>query len=264
MTTTDSPTVLPDAALTSSVPTTTVLPDATATTSSDLGTASAGTVPPGAVPSPPVLPGAVPSPPVLPGAVLWDMDGTLVDTEPLWAESLAATVLAHGGTWDDSHARATLGASTAVTLDLVRSVLPGVSLPSRFFDEVEARVLAGLEDQVPLQPGARELLDSFRAHRIPQALVTASNRRVAARVLRALGPRHFQAVVTDDMPIPSKPDPAPYVLAARLLEVRTRDCLVFEDSVPGLAAARASGARVWDVTTAPLTSYVLPAVPART
>lgn len=131
-------------------------------------------------------------------------------------------------------------------------------MPTRFFDEVEARVLSGLEHGIPVQPGARELLDAFLGRRIPQALVTSSNGRVAGRVLRVLGPHHFQAVVTDDLPIPSKPDPAPYVLAARLLEVRTRDCLVFEDSHPGLTAARACGARVWDVTAAPLTTYVLP------
>lgn len=238
MTTTDSPTVLPDATTTFSVEPGTASPDA-------------------------AQPGAVPSSPLLPAAVLWDMDGTLVDTEPLWAEALAATVRAHGGIWDDARAGAAHGASTSATLDLVRDALAEEPVPTGFFDEVEARVLSDLTDEVPVQPGALELLECFRAHRIPQALVTASNRRMTAPVLRTLGTRHFQAVVTDDMPIPSKPDPAPYVLAARLLEVRTRDCLVFEDSVPGLAAARASGARVWDVTTAPLSSYVLPAVPAR-
>lgn len=202
-----------------------------------------------AVPVPlPVPASAIP----VPDAVLWDMDGTLVDTEPTWAQALADCVHEIGGTWNDALAREAHGASTSTTLELVRVALSGAPVPTGFFARVETRVLSLLDSPVSIRPGALELLEDLRRRRVPQALVTASNRRVVDRILPVLGARYFRVLVTDDLPIPSKPDPAPYVLAARLLEVRTRNCLVFEDSVPGLAAARACGSRVWDVTRTPL------------
>ncbi|MCI1674913.1 MAG: HAD family phosphatase [Ancrocorticia sp.] len=200
-----------------------------------------------------------------PAATLWDMDGTLVDTEPIWAQALKQTVAAWGGVWSADQAERAHGASAEATEELVRESFVGKDprgTPSEFFAEVENYVLRELHHCVPVQPGARELISHFAACGIPQAIVTSSRMCVVRPIVQAFAPDVFDAVISDDMEIPSKPDPAPYVFAAKRLGVRIADCLIFEDSVPGLAAARASGARVWDVTQRPLPEAVRFFIPA--
>ena len=96
---------------------------------------------------------------------------------------------------------------------------------------------------VPLQPGARELLAEVAAAGLPHALVTSSERRFMDQVLASTGLRFDALVCADDVSV-TKPDPEPYLLAAKLVGVPPGDCFALEDSPNGVASAEAAGCRV--------------------
>lgn len=180
--------------------------------------------------------------PALPTAVLWDLDGTLVDTEPLWREEEAALVARHGGTWTLEDGIALVG--TALP-DYARALQgAGVALPA---DEIirwmSERIIARQAASARWQPGARELVDALRAAGVPQALVTSSYRNLTGPVLRDSGDAFAVVVPGDEVDRP-KPDPQPYLLAASRLHVDPAVCVVVEDSRAGVTAALASGAHV--------------------
>lgn len=188
-----------------------------------------------------------PPEPMLPAAVLWDMDGTLVDTEPYWFASERDLVDEFGhGDWPDHHAHAMVG------FDLLDSAAymqehGGVDLPA---DEIVERLLDGviarLHRKIPWRPGARELLADLNEAGVPCALVTMSWRRFADPVLAALPPRSFVATITGDE-VPrgrGKPHPDPYLIGADACGVAPQDCLAIEDSPTGVRSALSAGCRV--------------------
>ena len=177
----------------------------------------------------------------LPAAVLWDLDGTLVDSEPYWIQSEYALVAAHGGTWDDRHAHALVGQDLLTSARYLRRH-GGVDLPppvivERLLDAVVARVA----EHVPWRPGARELLAELRGLAVPCALVTMSYRRLAETVVAALPAGSFAAIVAGDDVTHGKPHPEAYLTAASRLGVSPADCVAVEDSPTGLASAVAAG-----------------------
>lgn len=177
-------------------------------------------------------------------AVLWDMDGTIVDTEPYWFAAEYDIVAAHGGTWTEEHARALVGSDL---LDSGRYMREhgGVDLePHEIVELLLDRVVTSVQQEVPWRPGARELLASVRAVGLPTALVTMSWRRFAVEVVGALPPGSFDALVVGDDVERGKPHPDPYVLAARHLGVDPSRCLAIEDSPTGVASALAAGCTV--------------------
>lgn len=184
---------------------------------------------------------------LLPAAVLWDMDGTLVDTEPYWFASERDLVDRYGhGDWPDHHAHAMVG------FDLLDAAAylqehGGVDLPA---EEIVERLLDGviarLHRKIPWRPGARELLADLNEAGVPCALVTMSWRRFADPVLAALPPRSFVASITGDE-VPrgrGKPHPDPYLLGAEACGLAPEDCLAIEDSPTGIRSALAAGCRV--------------------
>ncbi len=179
-----------------------------------------------------------------PTAVLWDMDGTLVDTEPYWMECEFELVEAHGGTWSDEHAHAIVGSDLHESGRYIRDH-GGVDLP---IDEIVNRLLDGVIARVrqtmPWRPGARDLLAELRANDIPCALVTMSWRRLVDAVVGALPSGSFAATVVGDEVRNGKPHPEPYLAAARALSVSPRDCVVLEDSPTGVQSATAAGCHV--------------------
>lgn len=180
--------------------------------------------------------------PALPAAVLWDMDGTLVDTEPYWMEAEYALVEEHGGTWSDEHARALVGNPLLVSAEYLREH-GGVALdPVAIVERLLGAVVARVRDHVPWQPGARELLAELSARRVPMALVTMSWTSLAHAVVSRLPAGTFAAVVTGDEVTHGKPHPEPYLTAASRLGVDVRECVAIEDSVTGLRSAEAAGA----------------------
>lgn len=191
----------------------------------------------------------------LPAAVLWDMDGTIVDTEWAWGELSEDVVKPAGGVWGSEDTEFILGAST---LDHANRLADAVERggkprpePMEIFGELTELMAERAYPFVELLPGVRELLVAFREAGIAQALVTATPKDLVDIALESLGETYFNTVVTGSDDVPGKPDPGPYLLGARRLGVEAADCLVFEDSRAGLAAARASGADVVDVNDTP-------------
>lgn len=180
----------------------------------------------------------------LPAAVLWDMDGTLVDTEPYWIECELELVAAHGGTWSVEQAHSLVGSDLAVSGRRIAEEAGLALAPERIIDELLAGVIARIADAVPWRPGARELLAGLRQDGVPTALVTMSFRNLADAVLSRLPAGSFDASVTGDEVSRGKPDPEPYLAAARRLGVRAADCVAIEDSPTGVTSALAAGTAV--------------------
>ncbi|PRY54871.1 HAD superfamily hydrolase (TIGR01509 family) [Knoellia remsis] len=177
----------------------------------------------------------------LPAAVLWDMDGTLVDTEPYWIEAEHDIVEEHGGTWSDEYAHQLVGNDLMVSAQFIRDNSPITWEPERIIDELLLRVTKRVREHVPWRPGARELLAALLEQGVPNALVTMSWRSLAVAVVAALPEGTFAAVVTGDEVEHGKPHPEPYHAAARLLGVEPRNCVAIEDSPTGVRSAVAAG-----------------------
>ncbi|MFM7686876.1 MAG: HAD-IA family hydrolase, partial [Actinomycetota bacterium] len=181
--------------------------------------------------------------PARPAAVLWDMDGTIVDTEPYWIETEHELVAEFGGHWDDEKAHSLVGKDLRDSATILRD-WGGVQLP---IDDIVNRLLDGViervQQNVPWRPGARELLAALNEARIPTALVTMSWQRFADAVVAALPKGSFDVVVTGDQVANGKPHPEPYLAAAAALGVRPEDCVAIEDSPTGLRSAVAAGCR---------------------
>ncbi len=182
-------------------------------------------------------------------AFLFDMDGLLVDTEPLWLETETEVMARLGAPWTAEDQKALLGGSMAgaVTFMLARATRSATPR------QVEAWLLGGMlrraaEGRVVTRPGARELLSCVAAAGLPYALVTSSQRAFAEAVLDGTG-FSFPVVVTGDDVTAVKPDPEPYLLAARLLGVDPARCVALEDSPAGVASASAAGCAVVAVPT---------------
>jgi HAD superfamily hydrolase (TIGR01509 family) len=195
----------------------------------------------------------------LPAAVFWDMDGTLVDTEPYWLSAETRLVESYGGVWTEADGLQLVGSSLERSAIILQS--RGVRLGT---DEIVSvltdRVLEQIDTAVPWRPGARELLASLREAGVPSALVTMSIGRMAQRVVSAVGFDAFDTVVSGDMVAEGKPAPDCYLLAAETLGVDPRSSVAIEDSEYGVAAAVAAGM----ATIAVPLHVPLPASPAYT
>jgi HAD superfamily hydrolase (TIGR01509 family) len=179
-----------------------------------------------------------------PAAVLWDMDGTLVETEPYWIESEYELVAQYGGTWSDEHALNLVGNDLIVSGRYIREHA-GIDLePSQIVEELLDKVVARIERAVPWRPGARELLADLGEQGVRCALVTMSYRRFVAPVLAQLPDSTFEVVVTGDAVTQGKPHPEPYLKAAGLLGVDPADTIAIEDSNTGARSAESAGCRV--------------------
>jgi HAD superfamily hydrolase (TIGR01509 family) len=180
----------------------------------------------------------------LPKAVLWDMDGTLVDTEPYWMETEFELADRYGGTWSRAHALNLVGSDLLDSARYIREHM-GIDLsPQRIVEELLDGVVRRVEQAVPWRPGAVELVEAVRAAEIPCALVTMSYERFVAPILAQLPPETFRVVVTGDRVSRGKPHPEPYLTAAAALGLKPEECLAVEDSNTGAKSAEAAGCLV--------------------
>lgn len=185
----------------------------------------------------------------LPAAVLFDMDGTLLDTEHLWLRAEIATMAEVGGQWSPEDQMHCLGGPLERVVDyMVAKAEPGTS-----GEQVQELLLSAIVDllrssPVAWRPGARELLDEAVALSLPVALVTASWRRlieaVHDRIVEELGYEPFRVIVGGDDVQSSKPHPEPYLTAAGALGQQPSNCLALEDSPTGVQSALSAGCRV--------------------
>ena len=174
-------------------------------------------------------------------AVLFDMDGTIVDTEPYWIAAEYALVAEFGGTWTDEDAHHLVGSDLLAAAAYIRAK-GGVDLePPEIVERMLARVIADVQRHTTWQPGAQELLSSLVADGVPCALVTMSWTSLADAVASQLPPGTFTTVVTGDAVTHGKPHPEPYLLAAKRLGVDPAHCVAVEDSPTGVASAEAAG-----------------------
>ena len=180
----------------------------------------------------------------LPAAVLWDMDGTLVDTEPYWMQAQDELVAAWGGEWSHEDALTLVGSGLWHAARVFQS--RGVHLTEdEIVEHLTDRVLELIDESgLPWRPGARELLSELREAGVKTALVTMSVRRMAEHVAAQLGFDGFDTVVSGDDVTHAKPHPEPYLTAVERLGVDAAACVAIEDSAPGSASAVAAGAVV--------------------
>ena len=191
---------------------------------------------------------AQPEPPILTTlqAALWDFDGTLVDTEPLWIDAEFELIGQLGGHWSVEHARQLVGNSLLDSAAYILNVIGRHDLtPAWVVDQLINYVIRRLSTApMPWRPGALELLNAFGAAGVPCALVSASYRILLDAALTQLPPDTFQVTVAGDEVDQGKPHPEPYTRACQALNVDARRCVVFEDSETGARSGNASGAFV--------------------
>ncbi len=180
----------------------------------------------------------------LPKAVLWDMDGTLVDTEPYWMACEFELAEKYGGTWSQEDALAVVGGALLDSATYMVEHMGIDRTPHEIVEELLDGVVERVEREVPWRPGARELLASLREQEVPCALVTMSWRRFVEPILRALPERSFDALVCGDEVEHGKPHPEPYLRGAELLGLPPEDTVAIEDSPTGADSAEAAGCLV--------------------
>ncbi|OBJ38494.1 HAD family hydrolase [Mycolicibacterium mucogenicum] len=177
-------------------------------------------------------------------AVLFDMDGTLVDSEKLWDVAMHAFYAEKGGVLTDAVRETTVGGSAENVMRIVYDDLGLDATPESMAESADwLHDYTGelFEQGLPWRPGAQELLETLAASDIPLALVTNTRRTLTEQALKTIGSHYFTVTVCGDEVPDGKPHPAPYLRAAELLGVAAQDCLAIEDSVTGATSADAAG-----------------------
>lgn len=187
-------------------------------------------------------------------AVFWDLDGTLIDSEPYWHESELDIARRYGGYWDLELAQRNSGSSL---LDVAsRMIERGTQCePQRISDEMVSYVAAKESQQIPWVDGVCDVLTMLAQHKIPCIVVTTSPRVLAANVLEKDTTGAFVGYICGDDVDHKKPHPEPYLKAASLLDIHSakdlQQCVAFEDSAVGLTSAYRAG-----MTTIAQTAYI--------
>jgi HAD superfamily hydrolase (TIGR01509 family) len=183
-----------------------------------------------------------------PAAVLWDMDGTLLDSEKLWDIPLYEFADKLGGTLSLQTRQAMVGTNVPTTLSLLFGEV-GIEPTAADLDDGAAWIAWRTEEVfregLPWRPGAREALRAVRDSGLPMALVTSTERKLTEVALDTIGRELFDVTVCgDEVDGRNKPLPEPYLKAARLLGVDAAECVAIEDSPTGVSAAVAAGCTV--------------------
>ena len=175
-------------------------------------------------------------------AIFFDMDGLMVDSEPLWLESESEITAGYGYRWQAQDQVACLGGPLSRVGEYMSARCQGIESPAYFTQKLIDLQCAKLRGQTPLMPGAIELVRELQAKGIATGLVSASPRNIVDAVLDNLGGSPFPFSISADDVVNTKPHPDAYLLAARKSGAEISHSLIFEDSLTGVAAAQASGA----------------------
>lgn len=181
-----------------------------------------------------------------PTAVIFDLDGTLLDTEPLYTEASQQTIEPFGKTFDLSLKKKTMGGDARVSAQII---IDHFSLPMSVEDyliEREAH-LVKLFETAPEIKGAGQFVASLHKKNIQQGIATSSHQhlcdlKLAQRNWKSL----ISVIICGDHPAlkRSKPEPDIFLLCAEKMGASPDECVAFEDSPKGIAAARAAGMNV--------------------
>ena len=179
----------------------------------------------------------------LPAAVLWDMDGTLIDSEPYWMKSEGAFAKANNTIWTEQDGLSLVGMSLYDSSKIIKERVGSDLEPEQIIEKLTDEVTAQLKQEILWRPGAKELLLLLRRKKIKTALVTMSMHRMAKQVADSIGFDAFDVIVAGDDVRHGKPHPEPYLKAAELLGEKPEDCVAFEDSLTGLRSAEAANTK---------------------
>jgi HAD superfamily hydrolase (TIGR01509 family) len=181
----------------------------------------------------------------VPAAVVFDLDGVIVDTEHVWDEVREQLTRDWGGRYTPGAQQAMMGMSSPEWSRYMHEVVGLPQAPAEISAEVVRRLLVRYERDLPLVPGAVDVVRALEASGLPLAVASSSNRPLIDAVLRAAGiDDAFQATVSSEEVPRGKPAPDVYLEAARRLGVHAADCVAVEDSANGIRAAHAAGMRV--------------------
>lgn len=197
--------------------------------------------------------------PRLPAAVLWDMDGLLVDSEPLWTIAETELCARLGGVFTPEMKADMVGhrldSAVPILLHHFRDVAHFSADAGVIATWLLERMVELFAAELPLLPGALDLLRALADAHVPCALVSSSYRALVDPVLTVLthrlGTMPFAASVAGDEVINAKPHPEPFATAARLLDVAPEHCVVLEDSAAGVRSGLAAGAQVLLIPSVP-------------
>jgi HAD superfamily hydrolase (TIGR01509 family) len=175
-------------------------------------------------------------------AVFFDMDGLMVDSEPEWLQSEIEVTAPFGYTWLEADQVACLGGPLSKVGRYMFEKCAGQKSPEYFTQALIDTQVARMRGNTPTMPGAIELVRELQSHGVKTALVSASPRNIVDAVLDNLGHDLFPFSISSDDVTKTKPDPEGYLKAASMSGSDISHCLIFEDSLTGMAAAEASGA----------------------
>lgn len=195
----------------------------------------------------------------LPKAVLWDMDGTLIDSEPHWLKSERELAEKHNGNWSEEDGLQMVGLSLSESTRIFKEKLGLEISHEEILTELTSSVSKSLEKEILWRPGAKELLRALRKRGVKTALVTMSLRSMAEQVVEAIPFDAFDVIVAGDDVVLGKPHPEPYLKAAQLLGVDPSECVAFEDSISGILSAEAAGTKAVGIPNV----LIIPAIEGR-
>lgn len=182
----------------------------------------------------------------LPAAIMWDMDGTLVDSEPLWQQATIELSKDLGRRLPQELLDATTGGSFANTLQICADYA-GVTVDAKTAEELKTSMFAHARElfRQHLEPreGVTELLTDLKALGVPMFVTTNTERSLANISIRAVGEEYFTGSVCGDE-AGYKPEPGMFLRAADMAGVAPADCLVFDDSLPGITGGLRAGCTV--------------------
>ena len=177
-------------------------------------------------------------------AVLFDMDGLFIDSEPDWHAAETEMMQGYGYDWKTSDQLQCLGGPLQRVTEYMSRCLNGEISPEILGETIISEMQIRLSSNISYMPGSVEFSKMIYDQQIPQALVSASPRPLVDAVITKLPKNYFRETVASGDIARTKPFPDPYLHAAKLLGVEIKNCLIFEDSPTGIAAATASGAFV--------------------
>ena len=177
-------------------------------------------------------------------AILFDMDGLFIDSEPDWHAAETEMMRGYGYDWKPTDQLKCLGGPLSRVTEYMSSCLNGKVSPEVLGEKIISEMQFRLSKNITYMPGSIEFSELIYNQQIPQALVSASPRKLVDTVINKLPKKFFKNTVAAGDIARTKPFPDPYLHAAKLLEVEITDCLIFEDSQTGILAATASGAFV--------------------
>jgi HAD superfamily hydrolase (TIGR01509 family) len=177
-------------------------------------------------------------------AILFDMDGTIIDSEPLWLQAEIQVMAELGCHWDEQDQINCLGGPMERTEKYMQARTGNVKPYGYFGQRLNEVMKLKFVTDLELIPNALELIRKSKEAGLKTALVTASGRELMNSALTRFPENSFDIAISRDDVANSKPHPEPYLMAAERLKVRIDECLVLEDSMTGVRAGLDSGAQV--------------------